>query len=299
MDSKFIAFTKAAKLGSFKEAAEELGYTQAGVSYMISSLEKEMGVTLFHRGRTGAQLTEEGRTLLPWVLDIVNDESALEVKLREMRNLEIGDVRIASFASVAIHWLPDVFVRFMEDHPHIKLDVTCFEEQDEMEDAVQNGEFDCCFLIEPSLRDFYTIPLSLDPLFIVVPEDHPLAHKEFFPAEALAQEPYIKVRNDSHTEMDALFERHGVVPNVRFEMDNDYAVMGMVSRGLGYGVFPELMLRDNPFKLVRLKPEIPTRRTIALAVKSYPKSSFATRAFIESARSVVGELNLAEDMVQP
>ena len=150
MDSKFIAFTKAAKLGSFKEAAEELGYTQAGVSYMISSLEKEMGVTLFHRGRTGAQLTEEGRTLLPWVLDIVNDESALEVKLREMRNLEIGDVRIASFASVAIHWLPDVFVRFMEDHPHIKLDVTCFEEQDEMEDAVQNGEFDCCFLIEPS-----------------------------------------------------------------------------------------------------------------------------------------------------
>jgi DNA-binding transcriptional LysR family regulator len=99
--------------------------------------------------------------------------------------------------------------------------------------------------------------------------------------------------------MDALFERHGVVPNVRFEMDNDYAVMGMVSRGLGYGVFPELMLRDNPFKLVRLKPEIPTRRTIAIAVKSYPKSSFATRAFIESARSAIGELNLTENMMQP
>lgn len=289
MDQKYEAFIKAAEVGSFKGAADLLGYTQAGISYLISSLEKEMGTTLFLRDHAGARLTVDGQALLPWIQDVYNSERALRSKLGEMRDLETGTVRIAASASVSIHWLPGIFEQFMARHPRIKLEVACFEDQEDMEDRVRAGEYDCCFLIEPSRRGFFTIPLMLDPLYVVVPPSHPLAREQRFPSEALAREPYVKVRNDSHTEIDALFERHGVTPRTRLEMDNDFAVMGMVSKGLGYGVFPQLILKDNPFDLALVEPEFPSPRTISIAVRSYAKASFATRAFVEATRRWISD----------
>lgn len=62
MTSKYEAFVLAAETGSFKSTAEQLGYTQAGISYMMSSLESEMGTALFARDHSGVRLTEDGRT---------------------------------------------------------------------------------------------------------------------------------------------------------------------------------------------------------------------------------------------
>ena len=40
-NQKYDAFITVARRGSFKAAAEELGYTQAGISYLVNALEKE------------------------------------------------------------------------------------------------------------------------------------------------------------------------------------------------------------------------------------------------------------------
>ena len=55
MTSKYEAFVLAAETGSFKSTAEQLGYTQAGISYMMSSLESEMGTALFARDHSGVR----------------------------------------------------------------------------------------------------------------------------------------------------------------------------------------------------------------------------------------------------
>ena len=56
-----IAFDCAARHGSFAGAAKELGTSQPAVSRHIASLEKQLGIRLFERSRTGVRLTEEGR----------------------------------------------------------------------------------------------------------------------------------------------------------------------------------------------------------------------------------------------
>ena len=70
MGQRYEAVLKAAETGSFKEAARELGYTQAGVSYAVGALERELGVSLFvrelrrrapHRRRRGAPALDAGR----------------------------------------------------------------------------------------------------------------------------------------------------------------------------------------------------------------------------------------------
>ena len=74
-NQKYEAFVTVAKTGSFKKTAEILGYTQAGVSYMMSSLEQEMGTALFTRDHSGARLTADGRNLLPWIQDVCGPAS--------------------------------------------------------------------------------------------------------------------------------------------------------------------------------------------------------------------------------
>lgn len=61
------AFEAAARLGNFTRAGEELGMTQAAVSYQVKLLEERLGVPLFNRVRRQVVLTEAGRRLAPLV----------------------------------------------------------------------------------------------------------------------------------------------------------------------------------------------------------------------------------------
>lgn len=287
MTSKYEAFVLAAETGSFKSTAEQLGYTQAGISYMMSSLESEMGTALFTRDHSGVRLTEDGRNLLPWIQDVCTSERALQARLGEVRHLESGTVRVAAFASTAIRWLPGIVDEFTKAHPKVELEFACFEEQKTIEDGLLHGEFDCGFIVLPPQEKFFVIPLVQDPIYVALAPHHPLAQEDFFSREALANEPYIKIRNPGYTEFDAVFDRHEVVPRTRFVMDNDFAVMGMVNKGLGYSLFPKLILRKAPFQLARIELEIPTHRELGIAMRSWDRASMAAKAFVETVRTWV------------
>ena len=79
MDTKKLAALAAAvRLGSFTRAAEELGYTQSGLTHMMNSLEKDVGFPLLVRGRTGVRLTPAGQRIFPLVQECLNGVKALE-----------------------------------------------------------------------------------------------------------------------------------------------------------------------------------------------------------------------------
>lgn len=59
------AFEAAARLQNFSRAAEELGLTQAAVSYQIRQLEDRLGRALFVREKGRVRLSETGQRLLP------------------------------------------------------------------------------------------------------------------------------------------------------------------------------------------------------------------------------------------
>ena len=57
---KYQAFVCAVEKGSLSKAAEELGYTQSGISHMMKSLEEEVGFPLLVRTATGIRPNPEG-----------------------------------------------------------------------------------------------------------------------------------------------------------------------------------------------------------------------------------------------
>lgn len=288
-NQKYEAFLKIAEAGSFKEAARELGYTQAGVSYLMNALEREFGVPLLVRDYGGAHPTSDGKDLLPWIQEVCNAERRLAARLVDLKHIEGGTVRVVTFTSTAIQWMPGIAKQFEKLHPAVELDLVCCDDQDEVEGMVRRGDADCGFVVYPVKHDLHTVALVRDPLLVAISCDHPLAKAKRFPAEALAIEPYIKLESGVYSEMDELFRRNGIEPHVRFTISSDYAVMSLVSAGLGYSVLPGLILRDAPFPLVSLPPEVPTDREIAICVRSEESASSAAKAFLQITRDWVKE----------
>lgn len=116
---KYLAFVKTVDTGSFTKAADSLNYAQSSISKMIADLEKEWGISLLQRNKKGVCLTSSGKQILPYVRKIVSDFEEIQQKVNEINGIQSGTVRIGTFSSVAINWLPDVFARFQKDYPGI------------------------------------------------------------------------------------------------------------------------------------------------------------------------------------
>ena len=61
------AFDAAARLGSFRAAAEALGLTPSAVSHQVKVLERALGVALFQRQGRAVVLSEAGARLAPFI----------------------------------------------------------------------------------------------------------------------------------------------------------------------------------------------------------------------------------------
>lgn len=170
--TKCRAFVCAVETGSFTKAAAELHYAQSSVSKMIADLEQEWGVPLLERGRRGVCLTACGQQLLPMARRMLHDHRELEECVQRMQGVQTGQVRIGTFASVAIHWLPNIFAQLQKDCPGIEYEML-LGDYDEVERWIEEGRVDCGFLRLPTTRGFDTVLLKRDEYKVVLPVGHP------------------------------------------------------------------------------------------------------------------------------
>lgn len=286
--TKYQVFLTVAACGGFTKAAEELHFTQSGVSHTIAALENELGVSLFVRNRGGVTLTADGRTLLPYIQALWDDANRLEQKAADLQGLETGLVRVATFNSVSVQWLPYMLKSFREKYPHIDFELLPCVENNQLETAVLTGQADCCFLSLPSASPLDSWLLHRDQWKVIVPYGHPMAGRDPFPAENLATEPFILLQEKSDHEVASVFDRLGIRPNIQYILRDDLSILAMVSNGLGISIMPELMLEHCPYPLVACSLPEPFYRNIGLAVKDKNTLSLSTRRFMEHARHWVG-----------
>lgn len=275
-------FLSVAETGSFNETAKLLGYSQAGVSYIVNAMEEETGLKLFSREYGGVRLTEDGRLLLPAMRQLDSSERQLEAKVSDLKGLKSGHLRVIVFDSVSVHWVPSILREFKQDYPGIEVELVTEEDARRAEDMVYRREADCGFFLHAPLRaGLYCVPLMEEALQAIVSLDHPLANMPYFPLSALGEYPYISMAFEDDNGISDIFRSHGVTPKIAYHMDNDYAAMAMVSNGLGFCIFPELLLQDTPYSLKRLDFEEPQSRIVSIATRSLKTCSLATRKFIE------------------
>ena len=66
-----------AETGSLNKAAEQLYVSQPSLSSAVKELEKELGITVFHRSARGVSLTADGAELLPYARQVLTQYETL------------------------------------------------------------------------------------------------------------------------------------------------------------------------------------------------------------------------------
>lgn len=271
---QYQAFVTAVDCGSITKASQKLQATQSGITHLIATLERDLGFSLMTRNKAGIVLTAEGKRLLPVMRKLVEGEYRLREIVASMSGDAIKRVRIGTFSSTTINWLPSIINEFSKIRPDVELSIVDGDYTTILEN-MKTGAIDMGFVSLSCPIEGKSIPLYRDEIFAVVPAGHRLASAERCPIKAFGKEPVICTSETTDQDFRKVFADNGIKPNKRFTTADDYAMIAMVEKHLGICMEPDLVLKnmvDNPrVKIMELEP--PAYRTIALVV---PYSQFAS-----------------------
>jgi molybdate transport repressor ModE-like protein len=268
--------------GSFSAAAEHLSYTQSAVSQQIAALEREAGTQLVTRGSRGIRLTQAGEALVRHADAILTRLADAEAELEAIAGLRGGRLRLAAFPTVGATLMPLAIATFRQRHPDVELTVKQLEPEDSLP-LLKMGELDIALTIEPNAStDADGLDSSFlldDPMFVVLPLDHPLARKARVRLRDLAEESWIGTTDacSCGTLVRNHCIRHGFEPHITFESDDYLAIQGLVAAGVGVAMIPTLALttvRDD-IVIRDLGNEAPVRKIAAATLPGAQRSPAA------------------------
>ena len=98
------------RCGSMNKAAQRLFCSQSALSSAIVEVERELGITVFHRSNRGISLTEDGRALVGQITPIVEQSRKLS---RYYQSRRTGDFRQLSVAAQHYPFCARAFVELL------------------------------------------------------------------------------------------------------------------------------------------------------------------------------------------
>lgn len=142
---RFIAFSCAARQGSFARAGRELALTPSTVAKRIRGLESDLGVKLFHRTTRQVQLTADGELLHARCEKILADIGELEHMAASANTEPRGELRVSLPVTYGKQMVMPVLARMLRQHPALRVDVRLSDQQC---DLIREG-FDAAVRIMP------------------------------------------------------------------------------------------------------------------------------------------------------
>lgn len=297
---KYNLFLNVIEKGSVTAAATELGISQSGATQLLNSLEEELGLDLLFRSRGGIKLTEAGEQLLPLIKETVEADrkvTEMAASLTNSANVQEHVIRIGSFTSVAVNWLPEIMREFSKEEPDVRIELIDGG-YNNIEKTFSEQNIDFGFVRLPLNFNCKTLPLCNDRLLAVLPPDfdvsklicdrhdvkdiNELPDSSFScPTNLFGTESVISLINTIDRDAKTIFESAGIKPNIRYRVEDDYAMLAMVEKGLGIGIVPELILKDSKRNVRIVKLDPPAFRMIGLAFPDYGHISAEAMKFVE------------------
>ena len=282
-------FLECVRTGNLTQAAENLGYTQSGISHIVALLEAEFGFPLLSRSKSGVRLTRDGARIASLMREVINRDEQLRQSASEINGLRSGKLCIGSIESVAVQWLPGLIKRFNEMHPDIEISVIVGDYK-RIEDMLTEEIVDCGFISSVTSRQYRFMSLFKDEFVVLFPEGHPLANRESLTLQQVAELDFIVPCEGANYDIGQIFRREGIRLNVKAEINSDYVAIAMVKAGLGVTIMPKLLIKGmcDIGPSARLEPRC--FRTIGIAYKNEGSLSPACKAFIGFASAELSSL---------
>ena len=108
---------------SISKTANRLYVSQPAISYSLKELESQLGYTLFYRNSKGIEPTLEAKELYGYISTAFNILNDAEEHLKNLNNLNIGDIRIGIPSHIGMFYLSKYIVEFRKIFPGIKFEI--------------------------------------------------------------------------------------------------------------------------------------------------------------------------------
>ncbi|HEY0288940.1 MAG TPA: LysR substrate-binding domain-containing protein [Pseudomonas sp.] len=234
-------FLRVLESGNITAGAAQSHLSLASASARIRGLESSLGIPLLDRGRRGVTPTSAGKALAQHARLILQQVERMQVDLTDYAQGFKGQIRLLCNTSALSEYLPELLAEFLVSHPNIDINL---EEHPSLRilHAVRHGTADIGIISDAvDASDLQTQPFRPDPLTLIAPLDHPLAHHDNLRFTQSLDYEFVGLGIASamaiYLEEQALHAGRRLKIRVRAESYD--GVMRMVVGGAGLGIVPQ------------------------------------------------------------
>lgn len=233
----YKVFYYVASCGSVTQAARELSISQPAVSQSLKMLEESLGTMLFVRTARGVSLTQEGEVLYSYISKGYKSMEMGEKKLKQMLNLESGEIHIGASDMTLRFYLLPYLEKFHEICPGIRIVVSNAPTPETLE-SLRQGKIDfgvvstpfreeglCCRRVR-EIEDIFVAGKGFSQYRDRVNQ---LADLEQLPLI------FLEKNTSSRRYVDSFMEENGVELTPEFELATSDMIVQFACRGLGVG----------------------------------------------------------------
>ena len=167
------------KKGSFTKAAQELYVSQPSLSAAISRLEEELGFRIFDRSTIPCSLTSEGRIYIDSLEEIIEAESNMKKRIRELSDVDRGSISVggSSFSSYLI--LSEICKEFHKRYPNMQvtLDIGNTGSSQVLHEKLGNREIDILITYSDFITNCICVPYIEERMVIAMNKNMPGAER--------------------------------------------------------------------------------------------------------------------------
>jgi len=261
-DKKLHALLTAIDAGSLSKAASILGYTQAGLTQMMNSLEDELGCPVLVRNYNGIKLTSVGEQLYPYISEADNSLRKLKEAAVNCTSTQNKSIRIGIYPSITKSWLPIVLKEYEKVNPGTAMEITVGGE--EIPQLLENGVIDIAIAEESRKANYKWTPIFEDSYFAIVPKTCALATKESVHASELVTYPLILSQYNELKEKLRAVINEPIKEHIQINSDDDDGLISLVEQGLGVSILPKTSLKDVGASISVIELAPPLKRTIGI-----------------------------------
>jgi DNA-binding transcriptional LysR family regulator len=281
------AFLQVSEHRSFSRAAEVLQLTQPSITARIQALERELGEELFERSGRGVRLTDAGHAFLPYVERILQTLREGRDAVDEVRNVQLGSLRVGSAITISTYVLPKILHTFTQRFPGLDVVIRTGRSEQVLQ-MLLTDEIQVAIARTLTSPEIEAVHLYDDEIVLAVNPEHPFAESGKATIAEAAMEPIVLFDRGSsyYGLINNFFRQAGVIPNVAMELDSLEATKRMVEEGLGIALVPlvtiERELAAGILVKVHLLDADPVSRPISLMYRKNRKRPRTAQAFIDT-----------------
>lgn len=253
-DRRLDAIIAASDTGSFAQAARRLHISTPAVAKQVTTFEREYGLTIFDRSRSGVTPTQAGAQFIGDARSLVSESNEIIRRTRQRMHQHAAPVRLGISILRPARRILDLWQR--SGQPGIRLELVSMpDDSTSIQDIITHLGEDIDAIATAFVPDHWTgicgtLPLSYEPLCLAVPRGNQLSRRASITIDDLTDERIRILQRGNGTDDIArdLLERNPGVTLVdieQYDLDlfNECAESGdlLISKPMWDGVHPQLV----------------------------------------------------------